>query len=207
MFNVCPNCGEYNVAKVVAPDGASAICPGCSHAHPFRRLPLFVLTGASGAGKTAVCLRLPSLLPECVVLETDILLGVGLPAWEDPVYGYWEMWLRLAKNIGQSRRPVLLGGTVLPEHLENSPERRYVGRIHYLALVCDDTLLRHRLAERPAWRASHQPVFVERMIQFNHWLEENAASLDPPLTLLDTSTLSLEQTADAVARWVRAFLP
>jgi hypothetical protein len=76
LFNVCPGCGGYSVDKRVEPTSrmlAVAVCPACGHRHPFRRLPLFIVTGASGTGKTTVGLRLGAALSECVVLDSDIL--------------------------------------------------------------------------------------------------------------------------------------
>ncbi len=67
MFNVCPRCGEYAVEKSIDPSGSYAICPFCRYAHPFLQQALFIITGASGSGKTTVCLKLVSLLKECVV--------------------------------------------------------------------------------------------------------------------------------------------
>ncbi len=43
MFNVCPNCGEYAVEKIIDNSGPYAICPHCHHAHPFLMQPLFSL--------------------------------------------------------------------------------------------------------------------------------------------------------------------
>jgi ribosomal protein L32 len=121
MFHVCPNCGEYAVEKRIDPSGPFAICPHCKYAHPFLQQPLFILTGASGTGKSTVCLFLISILNECVVLEQDILWGM-VPATSDNHYsGYRNVWLRIAKNIGQAGRPVVLCGTALPEQFEGCP--------------------------------------------------------------------------------------
>lgn len=207
MFNVCPGCGRYAVEKAIDPDGPFAVCPHCGHRQPFRQLPLFMLTGPSGAGKTAVCLRLPAALTECVTLETDILWGV-IPSTPDDNYrGYHDAWLRVAKNVGQSGRPVVLGGTATPEQLEACPERRYFTAVHYLALVCDDDLLAERLRARPAWRDAAQPEFIDRMLRFNAWLKAHAARTEPPLTLYDTSGRTVEESVEHVAAWARGRLP
>src|SRR5437762_10497370 len=75
MFNVCPKCGEYSVEKPIDASGPFAICPFCGYAHPFLQLPLFIITGSSGSGKTTICLELIPLVQECVILESDILWG------------------------------------------------------------------------------------------------------------------------------------
>jgi predicted kinase len=203
VFNVCPQCGEYSVEKTIDPAGPFAICPFCHYAHPFLRQPLFIITGASGTGKTAVCLALVSVLKECVVLESDILLGI-LPTSEQNDYrDYYNTWLRLAKNIGQAGRPVVLCGTALPGQLEPCPERRYFSTVHYLALICDHALLEERLRLRPQWRHSGSDVEVRRMVKFNRWIKEHAPTTDPPMTLYESSRQTIQETTAQVARWIR----
>jgi predicted ABC-type ATPase len=203
VFNVCPQCGEYAVEKTIDPAGPYAICPFCHYAHPFLQQPLFIITGPSGAGKTTVCLELASHLNECVVLESDILWGAYSGASENEYRDYRNMWLRVAKNIGQAGRPVVLCGTALPEQFEACSERRYFSTLHYLALVCDDSLLRERLMLRPSWRESGSNDFIEQMIRFNHWLKEHAMTTNPPMTLYDSGNQSIQETVSGVALWVR----
>ncbi len=73
MFNICPTCGEYAVEKRIDPSGPFAFCPSCGHAHRFRQLPLFVITGASGTGKSTVCLSLAATLTMCVCLAHSVM--------------------------------------------------------------------------------------------------------------------------------------
>jgi 2-phosphoglycerate kinase len=209
MFNVCPQCGEYCVEKTIELSGpgsaraAHAICPFCHYAHQFLQQPLFIITGASGAGKSTACLALVPILKECVVMESDILWGVIQATPEDDYRGYRNTWLRVAKNIGQSGKPVVLCGTAVPEQFEACSERRYFSTLHYLAMVCDDEVLVERLRHRPAWRQSDSTAFVERMLEFNRWLREHTDKTDPPMTLNDTSHRSLGETVEEVAYWIR----
>lgn len=206
MFNVCPQCGQYSVEKSIDPRGPYAICPFCSHAHRFLHLPLFALTGASGSGKTAVCLELSRTLSECVCLESDILWCSELASPEDDYRSYRDLWLRMCKNISQAGRPVLLCGSATPDQFESCPERRYLGEIHHLALVCDDDTLVRRLEERPSWRNSSAPQFIQDMRAFNQWFKDHAALTDPPIALLDTSHATLCETACQVRGWVLSHL-
>ena len=73
MFNVCLECGAYHADKQIEPDLSVARCPACGHAHPFRRLPLFLICGASGTGKSAICNELAGRFDAVVLLEGDIL--------------------------------------------------------------------------------------------------------------------------------------
>ena len=212
MFNVCPGCGEYQVDKAVepiSPTTAVAICPSCGHRHPFRRQQLFIVTGASGTGKTTVGLRLGAVLPECVVLDQDILWCKPfeeLEATDTAVHPFRTLWLRMAKNIGQAGRPVVLLGSAIPEQFETSPERRYFDRIHYLTFVCGADVLDQRLRARPAWRKSGTDEVRRDMQEFNRWLRENAATTRPAMAIVDTTSMSIEAAVNAVADWVRSGL-
>jgi hypothetical protein len=203
MFNVCPQCGEYAEEKQIDPAGPFAICPHCQYAHPFLQQPLFIVTGASGAGKSTACLALASVLRECVVMESDILWGLIPSTPEDNYRSYRNTWLRLAKNIGQAGRPVVLCGSAVPEQYENCPERRYFSMLYYLALVCEDEALTERLKQRPAWRKAGSTETVQRMLQFNCWLKNHADTSQPPIMLYDTTNRSVPETAAFIARWIR----
>ncbi len=146
MFNVCPNCGEYAVEKIIDNSGPYAICPHCHHAHPFLMQPLFLIGGASGTGKTTVCLSLISMLKECVVLEKDILWGMVKTSPTEKYSSWSNVWLRIAKNIGQSGRPVVLCGTALPEQYACGEEANTALGYTHLRLV------------RPQFRGSTSPV-------------------------------------------------
>jgi predicted kinase len=202
MFNVCPRCGEYSEEKRIDPSGPFAICPSCGHRHRFVRLPLFVVTGASGTGKTAAALRLSSEMRDHVWLESDILWRPEFDTPEDGYRTFRNLWLRIAKNISQAGRPVVLIGAGIPEQFEACVERRYFTELHYLALVCDDAVITERLAARPAWRKSASLEFLEQMRSFNGWLRQNAARTAPAMTVLDTSEISESQTAERIAAWV-----
>jgi hypothetical protein len=206
VFNVCPVCGQYSEQKTVDPVRALAVCPFCGHGHPFRRLPLFLLTGASATGKTAVCLRLPEALPECVALECDILWRPEFTVYREGYRDFRNLCLRVAKNVAQAGRPVLLSGSAMPSQYEVCPERRYFARSHYLALACDAAELARRLESRPKWRECSDTETIERMLAFNQWFIDNAQRSVPPMTLLDTTGLSVEKVVRRATAWVRSRL-
>jgi predicted kinase len=203
---ICAGCGRWTDEPRVETDGAGTVvvCVACGHREPYRRLPLFSVTGPSGTGKSTVGRVLVDRLADsCVVVEQD-LLWVG--ALRDPSgdsAAFRQTWLRLAASIQQSGRPVVLCGTVVPPQFEHWPERALFDPIHYLALTCDDAVLRARLLSRPAWRGWDVDR-TDEMLEFASWLR--TARTEPPMTLLDTTTRSVPETADVVEDWVRARL-
>lgn len=164
---------------------------------------MFALTGPSGAGKSTVSRHLTAALGDAVVVvEQDVL---WTSAFADPADDYAQFratWLRMIGMLGQSGRPVVFCGTVVPPQLEHLPERVFVGDIAYLALVCDPAALRTRLRARPAWRGWDEARIADT-IRFTEWLHGSAATLDPPVELLDTTTAPLADTVASVAAWVR----
>ncbi len=54
MLSICYQCGMHHADKVIDPEGPFAICPDCGFKHPFLQLPLFMISGASCAGKSSV---------------------------------------------------------------------------------------------------------------------------------------------------------
>ncbi|MQA06807.1 MAG: AAA family ATPase [Streptosporangiales bacterium] len=204
-LRICPACGDRAKLPIVAGDRRE--CAQCGHRWPFRQLPLFALTGPSGAGKSTVGPLLARRLADrVVVLEQDVLWVAGLrdDASEHPTFR--SVWLHTAAMIHQSGRPVVLCGTVAPPELEVLPERGFFTAIHYLALVAEPAALARRLRARPTWRAWDEPRIAE-MLEFNTWLQASAATLHPPVDLLDTTSRPLDETVETTSRWILDRLP
>jgi predicted kinase len=204
MFNVCTVCGLLHEEPVFDEAGL-IVCASCGDRRPFRRLPLLLVGGPAGAGKSAVGALLLGELTEAVVIESDLLWRREFDTPDDGYYEYFRLWLRLAGNISQSGRPVALfgAGFAVPHNVEPLPERGYFSAVHYLGLTCDDEALAARIRARPAWRNTSDAL-VAAHVKFNHWLRENAATASPPVTLFDTTRGTVEETAARVASWIRA---
>ena len=168
MFNVCTNCGEDRLDKTIDPSGPYAICPVCTHKHPFLRLPLFIVTGSSGAGKTTLCLQLASSMDDVVVFEGDVLWRKEFANPRADIIEFRNLCLRVCKNISQAGRPVVLCSSAPPPQLEQCVERRYFDQLYYLVVTCDESSLIERLRKRPKWWQFESDEFIIRQqLQFN----------------------------------------
>lgn len=204
MLNVCYYCGAYHADKTIDPSGPYAICPACGHKHLFRQLPMLFVCGPSGAGKSTVLQLLSGRMDECILLEGDILWQPEFIDSDNNHKRFFETWLRMAKNIGQAGRPVVLFlAGAIPPNVEPCIERRYLAQTHYLSLICDNEVMADRLRQRPQWRQSGQQAFIDSNIAFNDWLKEHGPHQQPPITLLDTTHLSMTATAAQTAQWIK----
>jgi predicted kinase/ribosomal protein S27AE len=192
----CMNCGPGTVLDA-DPRAQQLRCPRCGSQSWLPALPLFVLTGASGTGKSTITGPLRSLLPRCLVVETDVILHVAALGWDN----WRNTWLQLAHAVALGGQVTVLTGSLTPDQLERLPARKLIGPIHFALLDCPDDVLADRLRARPAWRDSSTPAKVAEHQRFAAWLR---ARVTPAF---DTSTASEGEVAGRVAAWVQALLP
>lgn len=205
MFNACPSCGLSQGEFEFDPAGFR-VCAACGARRAHKLLPLMLVGGPAGAGKSTAGALLLGELNEAVVVEADLLWRREFDTPRDGYAEYTSLWLRLAAHLSQSGRPVALfgAGFAVPHGVEPLAERALFSAVHYLGLVCDDAELARRLSRRPRWRDhAGRDRLVAEHTQFNRWLKEHAAVTDPPVTLLDTTDQTPARTAAAVAAWIR----
>jgi hypothetical protein len=193
-----PYCQACDEPHLMVSEQGVARCPVCGAVEPAPAIrPLFVVTGASGSGKTTVLPQLARRLAgQCLVFDVDWLidpLGRAAHGGEIDWAAFRDTWLYVAHGVAQNGLPTLLLGPLIPDHLDGLPGRSGVGEIHYLVLDCPDDLRRQRIEARPAWRRRDIPAQTE----FGRWLRQNLAPV------IDTSTRTPDEVADEVAVWVR----
>ena len=186
----CLDCGPDAVLE--RRNGAVLQCPRCKTRQPIPDLPLFVVTGASGTGKTTITGPLRRALPGCDVFDTDIILQVAALGWDT----WRDTWLRLAHAIALNGRVTVLCGSLVPNQLEMLPARKLVGPIRFCTLDCPDAELDGRLRRRPSWRGTSTENAIARHQRFAAWLRLN---IQP---CYDTSQLTPAETAERIATWI-----
>jgi hypothetical protein len=193
-MHYCQACDDPHL---MVPEDGVARCPICGAIEPTAvTRPLFVVTGASGSGKTTIFPELLRCLAgRCLVFDVDWLidpLGRAAKGGEIDWAAFRDAWLHVAHGVAQNGLPTLLLGPFIPEHLEELPGRSGVGEIHFLVLDCPDDLRRQRIEARPAWRSRD----IIAQTEFGRWLRKNLAPV------IDTSTQSPAEVAAEVAAWV-----
>jgi AAA domain-containing protein len=176
-----------------------ARCEVCGRT--YARLPLFVLNGATGVGKSTIGSLAAELLPECIHLDSDLLWSMDYSGDDAAVADYFARWLRLVAEISQSGHPVVLRGANNPDRWAGSPLGSYFSGIHYLALVASPEAHEARL------RAREFPEDVENDPNFRDYLAHNLWLRANAIDQLDTTVLEPVDAAACVAAWVRARLP
>jgi hypothetical protein len=191
----CMVCEEPHLMSSVA---GRARCPECGYVDTaVSTRDLFVVTGASGSGKSTVFpLLLDRLAGECLVFDVDWLidpLGRAAPDGQVNWPSFRDAWLHVAHGVAQNGLPTLLLAPFFPKQLDDLPGRAWVGDIHYLVPDCPDDERRRRIEARPRWRGRD----IGEQTEFGRWLRANLAPV------VDTSTMTPAEVADAIVAWVR----
>jgi predicted kinase len=192
----CMTCGP-DTAMTPEPSAGRLRCPVCGEQRQLAALPLFVVTGASGAGKSAMTGHLRGMLPGVLVFEIDLILHVAALGPDHLP----NTWLQLAHEAGLNGYPVVLTGSLMPEHVERQPARVLAGPVHFAVLDCADDVRAARLRARPAWRGTHSDAAVAEHQRFAAWLRGNISPC------FDTSAATPAEVAARVAAWVTGLLP
>lgn len=199
MLNTCTKCKKYSAEKEISEDGKFMTCPFCGHRQEITRTPLFIITGASAAGKSTISAQLFLKEKDYIVMESDIFWSDFYNEPETQYRKYREFSLRMCKNISQIGKPVVLCGSAIPKQFENCIERRYLSNIYYLAVVCDQDILLKRLIE---YRHFEDEELIKGSIEFNAWLKANADKTSPKIRLLDNSNLTVAEGVKIAEEWI-----
>lgn len=179
--------------------GDLAVCGVCGFSEPARRLPLFVVTGAAGSGKTALRQPLIDALPECAVFDANWLHDssrrMSLPDAMDWT-SFRDAWLAVAHGVAQGGRATVLICTFLPSEMAELPARRWIDSVYFAGLDCADDVRLARLAGRSAWRRRD----AEEELAFAS-LVRSAVEL-----VVRTDTQPPDAVAAELAAWVRGRL-
>jgi chloramphenicol 3-O-phosphotransferase len=167
---------------------------------PTKKQPLFIVTGASCAGKSTICEILFRNEKDYIVMESDLLWDNRFNTPENGYREYRRLWMRVCANIAQIGKPGVLCGCAVPDQFEDLPERELFTDIHYIAVVCNEDELKRRMIQG---RGVTDDNWLKSSLGFNAWLIANAKPADPDFTLLDTTDKTPEQSAALLDKWIK----
>jgi len=163
-----------------------------------KKLPLFIITGASGVGKSTTCEILFQNETDYIIMESDLLWHDIYNTPKDNYRKYRELWLRVCANISQIGKPVVLCGCVTPEQFDVCVEKDLFTKIYYLAIICDDDILENRMKNG---RKINDENWIISSIEFNRWIKDNGKEQN--ICLINTTRLLPEQVAKEIDIWIR----
>ncbi|WP_310604233.1 hypothetical protein [Anaerosporobacter sp.] len=198
MIGICSKCGNHNWDKEVM--NGQVKCPKCGDTWKFNSLPLYILTGCSGIGKTTTGIEIMKKQMDVVVLDADMFYNIMPGATEEDYYAQVEQLESLSKNIMQSGKPVLWTMAGNLDKLKHTYNSRFFSDIHCLALVCDEDALRSRMTEG---RGIVDEGWIKSSIDYNNYFKTHTSLGDTEFDIYDTSEKSMSEVSDYVIGWMK----
>ena len=198
MIGSCPHCGNWQWDKEVTE--TEVICPKCGGRWPLRKLPVYILTGCSGVGKTTTGQALQKMTDEFIVLDSDMFHSLLQPRTEEGHMQVVEQTLSLTKNTNQAGKLTLWTKAGLIDKFPLAYNARFFSRIKVLALTAEESELRRRMTEG---RQISDEGWIESSVDYNHYFRTHTSIGAVPYDALDITKLSPEQAAKKVLEWLR----
>ncbi|MBD3922011.1 AAA family ATPase [Paenibacillus sp. PR3] len=168
----------------------------------METLPLFIVTGASGVGKTTVMQHLRAMMPEFVVFSTDND-NFGSTAAKLEYQDRYNLLLHMAYAIAQSGRGTIICGTVMPWDAQKCDTYSNFSEVCFINLHCDDATRNSRLRNR-ADSATWTDEMLQQHEQFAQWLLDNAdTAYDPPMPIVNTTDTPPSQVAEQIQQYIQ----
>lgn len=198
MIEICSKCGNHEWDKEII--GNRLRCPKCGAEWEFRSMPLFILTGCSGVGKTTTAIEIMRRKVDFVVLDADIFSGFISWDTEEGCDDWVELIANISKDIMQSGKPVLWTMAGCLDRLPKAHNSRYFSKINCLALVCEEADLRKRMREG---RGITDENWVNGSCDYNRYFMEHDHLGDTRYEVLDITDKEPHAVADYVMEWVK----
>lgn len=201
MIGTCPNCGNYRWDKTVTE--THVICPRCGYTWQYKRLPLFILTGCSGVGKTTTGQALLGRQTDFIVLDADVFYNLMPHETDEDYLAQVEQIESLSRNLMQSGKPVLWTMTGSLDKLHSTYNCRFFSQIYCLALTCEESALRRRMTEG---RGITDEGWLQSSADYNRYFQTHTTLGDTAFDTFDITGKSVGEVADYVEAWVKQHL-
>lgn len=200
MIGICPHCGNYDWDKTVTE--TEIACPRCGYRWSYRRLPLFILSGCSGVGKTTTGQELLQRDTDWIVLDADIFYNIMPHETDEDYHKQIEQVLSLSRNLMQSGKPVLWTMAGGLDKLHCTYNSRFFSAIYCLALTCEESALRRRMTEG---RGITDEGWLQSSVDYNCYFQTHDRIGDLRFDTFDITDKSVDEVANYVEAWVKQY--
>jgi len=197
MIAQCEKCGSHKWNKIV--EGSEIICPECNHRWSFKKLPLFILTGCSGVGKTTTAKALMQKTENTVVLDADFFYNLMPHETSSDYLAQIEKLQDLSKNIMQSGRAVVWAKAGNIDMLKNTYNCRFFSAVYCLALVCKEETLRERMSKG---RGITDEQWIKSSVDYNEYFKTHRYINGISFDVCDIEGMTPDEAAVQVQGWI-----
>lgn len=201
MIGTCSKCGNHKWDKVV--DNGKVYCPECNNSWDYVALPLLILSGCSGIGKTTTAIEIVKKKVDFVVLDADIFGGIQNAVSQEDYQKRVDTICWLSRNINQSGKPVLWTVAGNLDMFPQSYNSRFFSEIDCLALVSSEETIRKHMTEG---RGITDEGWVAGSVGYNEYFKSHDSIGDLKFETLDIDSKTPSEVADQVISWVEKCL-
>lgn len=169
------------------------------------KLPLFVISGALGVGKTSAANELISRNNSKYIVLSGAMCNIM--TFPEFMASTRKTWVDICISVSeQTGRSVVFYDDLYPDTFDGiDPDIR--SRMHYIALVCDNDTLRLRVEEKLGDKAHKRISNIDKthfeMAELrNHVYLGNTKYQYPGMERLDTTDMTVKEVADRLDEWI-----
>lgn len=202
MIEVCLHCGNgANESPSWENDvkGQTIVCPVCGSKWDFLKFPLFIVTGASGVGKTTAARILQRKTQDFMVLDADMFYNIMPHDTEEDALKQTEQILYFSRNAMQCGKPLVwtMAGNI--DKLSVASGKEYFSELACLALVCPGERLQSRMTDG---RGIKDAGWIQSSLDYNTYFMEHDKIGGTHYELLEVGDRTPEETAAEIEYWL-----
>lgn len=201
MIGICARCGNCDWDKIVTK--TTVKCPKCNFEWEYIRLPLFILSGCSGIGKTTTAIEIMKKTTDLVVMDSDIFCGVQHATSDEDYRQRIDAIEAISRNVNQSGKPVLWTVAGNLDMLPESYNSVFFDGIYCLALVADEATLREHMC---VGRGITDKNWIEGSVAYNEYFKDHDSIGKQKFEILSIDGKKACEVADEVLQWIKSKL-
>ena len=200
-MHYCTSCEAAMPHRDPVPERGIAACRQCGTENRIPDVPLFVITGGSGCGKSTVSQGLLRKRNPYLVVDADFLFPnmKSFGSWDNFYNFATIVSLTLARNL----RPIVLVGGASLSQIEKAKTSAFFSSVHFLVVSRDQASQTARLKGRCLYGTTGPPTpeSISNALNQARFIAEEASSRSNA-TVLDTTNLSRDETISTVDNWI-----